>query len=502
MSDPSIEADDADATEGSGVSIVEILRFVLQAARRHLWLCLGVLVLSAAAGITISLIIPPMYEASAKILVTQEGNVTSALSNPDFHGPSADPHRGLSEIVLRTENLRAIATEANLLKEWDAHRPPVLKVKDQLMELIFGPLPDDEKLRAIVGVLEHQMHVYSEGSGTIRIGVLWRDAATAAKIVNVAKRRFLEQRMQQETSVITAAIDILENEVRKAGEGIDPHLKRVQELREALAAERKPAARKVADEKPAPTTIYEAAPSAPRAKEPDPAISLRLEKIRQEIHQAQDPWQRRLADLKLQLVDLRGVYGPKHPAVLQQERRIADASQEPPVLAKLRQQEQQLLSQLEEASAPAAGGATRRRVSRAASGDRLSAEEAAEESASFLEDSPQLAAERSKLMNAVHKYNDLIDRIDRARLELTTAEAAFKYRYVVVQEPEAPRKPVKPNRRMLILASLGGALMLGLLAGAARELATGRVIEAWQVKQLGVPLLADIDLSAGRDEAA
>ncbi|HLV22331.1 MAG TPA: hypothetical protein VKZ49_15670, partial [Polyangiaceae bacterium] len=91
---------------------------------------------------------------------------------------------------------------------------------------------------------------------------------------------------------------------------------------------------------------------------------------------------------------------------------------------------------------------------------------------------------------------------DRARLELTTAEAAFKYRYVVVQEPEAPRKPVKPNRRMLILASLAGALMLGLLAGAARELATGRVIEAWQVKQLGVPLLADIDLSAGRDEAA
>ena len=112
-----------------------------------------------------------------------------------------------------------------------------------------------------------------------------------------------------------------------------------------------------------------------------------------------------------------------------------------------------------------------------------------------LEEDPEVSAARAKLMSAVSKYDELKNRMDAARIELTTTEIAFKYRYVVVAEPELPRKPVKPNRPALILASLVAGIVAGFLAGAIRELTSGRVVEPWQVKQLGLPLLADVSLS-------
>ena len=83
----------------------------------------------------------------------------------------------------------------------------------------------------------------------------------------------------------------------------------------------------------------------------------------------------------------------------------------------------------------------------------------------------------------------------RKEVELATTEIAFKYRYVVVAEPELPRNPVKPNRPALILASVAAGILAGLMAGAIRELTSGRIVEPWQVKQIGLPLLADVSLS-------
>jgi uncharacterized protein involved in exopolysaccharide biosynthesis len=113
----------------------------------------------------------------------------------------------------------------------------------------------------------------------------------------------------------------------------------------------------------------------------------------------------------------------------------------------------------------------------------------------MLEEDPEVSAARAKLMSAVSKYDELKNRQDAARIELTTTEIAFKYRYVVVAEPELPRKPIKPNRPGLIMTSLAAGLLAGLLAGAIRELTSGRIVEPWQVKQIGLPLLADVSLS-------
>jgi len=98
------------------------------------------------------------------------------------------------------------------------------------------------------------------------------------------------------------------------------------------------------------------------------------------------------------------------------------------------------------------------------------------------------------LKTAVARYNDLATRVDSARFELNTAQVAFQHRYVVVSEPEIPRRPVKRLHAQVAMAGVAAALLLGLLIGAIRDLLSGRILEPWQVKNLGLQVLGDLRL--------
>src|SRR5262249_17825857 len=88
----------------------------------------------------------------------------------------------------------------------------------------------------------------------------------------------------------------------------------------------------------------------------------------------------------------------------------------------------------------------------------------------------QVAVARTKLQNATAKYQDLMDRIDGAHIELETARAAFKYKYRELNPPEVPRKPRKPNVPLLIVGGLVLAFILSIFACAAADLASGRFV--------------------------
>jgi uncharacterized protein involved in exopolysaccharide biosynthesis len=94
----------------------------------------------------------------------------------------------------------------------------------------------------------------------------------------------------------------------------------------------------------------------------------------------------------------------------------------------------------------------------------------------------------------VGKYEELMDRIDSARIELHTAHAAFKYRYAVVELPELPKKPTKPNVLFILLVGVALSVALAIIAAGAKELTPGRFIERWQVpRRLPIPLLAEVE---------
>ena len=201
-----------------------------------------------------------------------------------------------------------------------------------------------------------------------------------------------------------------------------------------------------------------------------------------------EPWQRLNAELKFKLTELRASYGPQHPAVRQQEARVSAASLPPPELLDLKQQEQALLASI----ASFVGEASEATSSRSLGiGPRVPGAGLRLESDS---EDPELDATRVRLNAALDKARDVRDRLDAARMEMATASVSFKYRYAVVESAEVSRKPTKPKRELLYGIAVGVALLLGMLVGAARELMTGRLVEPWQVRSLGLDILAEVNL--------
>jgi len=86
-------------------------------------------------------------------------------------------------------------------------------------------------------------------------------------------------------------------------------------------------------------------------------------------------------------------------------------------------------------------------------------------------------------------------RLETARVELASSQAALKYRYVVIAEPERPRKPMSPNRILFSLAAVLGAVVMGALSGAVRDLLSGLVYEPWQIKSLGLQVVGEVKLT-------
>jgi uncharacterized protein involved in exopolysaccharide biosynthesis len=498
MTQDAPQAQDSSEAEPSPVGIGELIRFVLQAARRHVLLGALLALVVGALGVTFSLIIPPEFEAKGKLLYNENARITPVLSNPDRMMPRMEPLANVADLIKKKTNLQAIIKEVKLADEWERSRSPILRVKDSVMEIVRGPITEEDKQKALVAMLEDSMMVYTEGANGLRIKVYWRNPVVAAKIVDVTIRRYLESQLEEETAVITTAIDILKKEVSKAAMAVDPALKEVLRLsrKDGNKAE-EPQTSEAEAEKDEKTPVkYKRVTQKPAApKGPDPVLVERLARTREAIRQVRDPWQRRLADLKTQLNDLRGVYGPQHPAVVQQQRRISEASAQPRELAALLTDERNLVARIK-SSTGQAGLATSRLVP-VTGGGSVDTEELSTASLTSDRDPPELVAVKDKLRVATSKFNDVTKRLDAAQLELTTAKVAFKYRYVVTEEPEPAKKPISPNRPRLVAASLFGALLLGLLAGGARELATGRFIDVWQVRMLGLPLLADVKSITG-----
>jgi uncharacterized protein involved in exopolysaccharide biosynthesis len=103
---------------------------------------------------------------------------------------------------------------------------------------------------------------------------------------------------------------------------------------------------------------------------------------------------------------------------------------------------------------------------------------------------------RARLRDAIEKYSTLRAQIETTQIDFDTAEAAFKYRYSVIDPPLFPKGPSKPNASLLVVAGLLGGLAVAIFAAVAADLRSGRFIERWQVERaLSLPTLAVIDLA-------
>jgi hypothetical protein len=109
-------------------------------------------------------------------------------------------------------------------------------------------------------------------------------------------------------------------------------------------------------------------------------------------------------------------------------------------------------------------------------------------------DNPKPVVALDELQSRTIIMQQLRKRIDSAKLERDIVEASFKYRYAVLTPAEFPRNPVKPNAKVIALGGIVAGLILGVFAALARDVLSGRFLQAWQVQRgLGLPVLAELD---------
>jgi len=481
-----LEEPSDDEEGGAGVGAGELLTFVTAAFRRHVLLAVLVALGVGVLGVSVALMLPPLFEAAGKIYVDVSSNNVRVLSNPGGGGTNTDPFSSASDIILSKSNLLELVRAAKLVDQWDATRSVKGRVLDWIRTQLLGPTSAQDKENALAGMLEQQVMVIPESRNAMSIRVHWGEPLMAAKLVEVAMDRYLDRRLASETAAIHTAIELLENQFKKATDDLGPALEGVRHATLSLKDSGKLTTPEVKQpETPAERRAPEPVMAAPAA--PDPQLVVALGDVRQKMNDIQSAWQQRLQAVQTQLSELRGVYGPEHPTVLQQVRRVEEASVEPAELALLREEERRFSSLLRESSSAGTEGAIRTQYRAGGGVGRTPIPIIAATT-----DSPELTTARSQLTSRLESYNEIKNRLNSAQLELNSGREAFKLRYKIQDKPEPPRKPLKPNRPLLVAASLAAALLVGFLAGGLKEFFSGRFVGVWQIRQLGLPLLAEV----------
>ena len=446
--------------------IVRLAGRAARSMRRHKLLAVGSFALVVSAAIVAVLVMPKSYLTEAKILA-QRNMVMPALGNPRRSVPleSDAPTKLATEAVMKRENLLAIIRQTNLLAEWKAQRVPIARLKDEIVARLTHPLTAEEELDALVGLLGHRLYVDPK-EGTVTIGVTWPDARTAYRIVQAAQDNFLTERHGTEVSLIGESIAILEGHVATTRLDIDSAYAELQRVLPAAPR-----------------------PSAVRATRPNQALMSQqalLSAKRQAIADIVTFHGHRLAEVQAKLAEQERVLGANHPEIAETRRALAAANVEPPQLVGLRREERKLADQIIALGgipgAPVAAPALSGEFVTAARGLRPDSAAGAEESYA-----------RSRLKIALDNYQDLLDRLSGARIELQTARAACKYRSSVLTPGQIPSRPIKPNPPLLIgLGLLLGACM-AVAAPLLLDMARGRVLEPWQIRStLGLDVLGEV----------
>jgi hypothetical protein len=304
---------------------------------------------------------------------------------------------------------------------------------------------------------------------TIAIEIDWPDAQQAYRIVDGALQNFLEARHVQDVTALDEAISILKG---RAAVLRDELFKVSEETRWALQQDASRAARSMAPAAAPP-------PLPPPASEELVRLRSLLDAKARSISDVEEFRRRRLAELQAQYDARRAVYAEAHPEMANLRLDIAALNRDSAQITALREEERRLRDEYqarlarEPAVRPAAHAAIPQRP---------------------LAESVGAAVEQSeRVREARIRYQQVLESVNQAQIELDTARSAFKHRYKVIWPPQVPKRPVSPNP--LKVFGVGGlaSIVFALLVAAAADWRSGRVLERWQVeRQLDLPVIAEI----------
>jgi uncharacterized protein involved in exopolysaccharide biosynthesis len=497
-------ASDEIESEGTQLIDLKLIAHILAYAvgsirrRRRLVLLLALGIFAAAASSLY--LMPKTYHVETRLLTQR--NQALALKGEN----QADTMtRAAVETVMRRDNLVAIIHQTNLVNEWYNRRAPLPHLKDIIVHAIGKPEAEADTIEWMADVLEKKMTVWTN-DGIVGIAVDWPDPAIALRLVDAAQQNYLEAKHASEITAIAEQVSILQNHAAVLRADVDSAVEVIEKLR----AERE--AKPLGTGAPTSTAPGPAprsgggglAPAPHHASEPDPELTqlkATIEAKQRAINDLEDFRRRRLSELNASLAEKSATYTENHPVIIDLRQTIASLSSESPQVKTLRADVARLQREFDERSAVAT--AESRVVPVIATGGSVGAPPPLPGSVIRIEQEsnddrdPGMMYARSQLRDAMAKYSSLRAQIETTQIDFDTAEAAFKYRYSVVEPPLYPKGPSKPNRILVILAGLIGGLFVGIFAAVVADIRRGRFVEKWQVERtLDLPTLGEVDFAA------
>lgn len=454
--------------------LLDIAGFVRNAVRRHRLVVAVVLLGMLGLALAAAKALPRTYYVESSIL-TERNLLIASLVNPARTVPRDDdtPTRTAYAQILRHDNLVALVQKTRLAERWEATRSPLQRLKDALTRRLGGTMSEEDKEDAMVSTLERSMMVRADrGTGTVTIGVSWPDPQQALELTETAQQRFLEARNTAEVSAITEAIGILEAQVGQEEANIKTAIAELEDATRLAEARRKK------EEKEDPTrAATRRAQALLRTDHGLAQLRFMLEAKRRAIADMEAYRNKRLTELRGQLSEQSSVYSPKHPLIADTEERIAALEQEPQQLTALRQEEQSMAEEFVRR-----GGSDAETLLPSALSYLY--DEPIAGSILGTPDDPEVAVATDRLRMVVARHQEMIRRLGAARMELEISRASFKHRYSVLNPPSFPKKPVKPNKKLILVGGAVAGLGLAVFAAVALDVWRRRLLERWQVERL------------------
>jgi uncharacterized protein involved in exopolysaccharide biosynthesis len=465
--------------EGDFINWAAVGRFavlILNSTRRHKALFTSIWLGVVAIAVGLLAVLPKTYDVQTA-LQARRVEVLAALSDRGVPGEADTPSKQAAETILSHDNLVALVRQTDLVNQWPLHRAPLSRLKDRIWARLFPTPTLEQRTEAFVGLLQKQMWV-STSEGTVYIGIQFPDATLAFHLVEGALQNFLEARHAYEIASIADVIVILENRAAQSREALDEALQKLEALRATRAARMGKRPRHLVS----PPLI------GPHPDAKTEQLLVQIQSRRRAVADLEEFRRRRITELETKLEEQKALFAETHPAVIDLRQSLEAMKKGSPQVAALQEELAPMEAELKQRGlAPDVALKSNRARGPVVPAGVLDADDPRE-----MED-PEIEYAKSQARHAITRYNNWLDRIESVRLEQDSAEAAFKYRYTIINPPQRPSGPVKPKPRLIIPASLIAGLLLGIIGTGLVDLCSRKVLERWQIeKTIGVPLLGEI----------
>ncbi|MBL8939053.1 MAG: hypothetical protein JNM69_31110 [Archangium sp.] len=207
------------------MSVRQVLRLSL--SRHRVAGAVAALACLLAAAL-VHAVTPKVWHVQAEVLVA-ESSTTYRLTAPFDAVPRLrDGIKELPEELTSKARLVALVKRVGLIDQWESTRPWPIRLKNQLMEKVRGPVSDVDRLDALVAMLDQKLNVWTERD-KVFISCEWPQREVAVAMVQGTLLSLQSLRLERDVKAIESSALALDAQ----REGVEAEMRQRLEFIEA-----------------------------------------------------------------------------------------------------------------------------------------------------------------------------------------------------------------------------------------------------------------------------